>query len=66
MLNYYTLPAEKRPYAQRGTKLLKEIRELEAQPQNGETKRKLKHLWKQFNEVFDFVFDNNQKGDMKK
>lgn len=52
------IPREKRPYIQRGNMLLKKIKEIEAKKTTTtEEKRELKHLYKQFNEVFDFVFN---------
>lgn len=52
------IPKEKRPYIQRGNKILKQIRELENKESlTNEDNRILKHLYKQFNEVFDFVFN---------
>lgn len=57
-MKFYDIPAKKKAYIERGTKILNEIESLEALAvQDNETKRKLKHLWKQFYEVADFVFD---------
>lgn len=54
------IPKEKRPYIKRGTKILKEIREIEAKPMlTNDDKRLLKHLYEQFNIVFDYVFTRN-------
>ena len=61
MLSYYDLPDGKKAYAQRGNQILREIEAIEKEAvQSIEDKRKLKHLWKQFHEVFNFVFDNNK------
>lgn len=57
MFRYSKIPPEKRNSVMRGNKILREISELEDKPQTGDVRRKLKHLWKQFNEVFDFVFE---------
>jgi hypothetical protein len=52
------IPKDKRPYIQRGNKLLKQIQEFEAKKTlTNDDQRQLKHLYKQFNEVFDFVFN---------
>ena len=54
------IPKEKRPYIQRGNQLLREIKSLESKKSlTNDDNRILKHLYKQFNEVFDFVFDKN-------
>ncbi len=59
MISYYDLPDGKKAYAQRGNQILREIEDIEQEAvQSIEDKRKLKHLWKQFHEVFNFVFDN--------
>lgn len=51
------IPKEKRPYIQRGNKLLKQIRELESKESlTNEDNRILKHLYHEFNVVFDYVF----------
>lgn len=56
------IPKEKRPYIQRGNQLLREIKTLESKKSlTNEDNRILKHLYKQFNEVFDFVFDKTIK-----
>ena len=61
MFNYYGIPEVKKVYVQRGTKILNQIQELESQEvQTNETKRQLKHLWKQFYEIFNFVFSEKK------
>lgn len=53
-----SIPKEKRPYIHKGNQLLREIKEFEKKKSlTNEDNRILKHLWKQFNEVFDFVFN---------
>lgn len=57
-MNPKCVPKEKRPYVERGNKLIKRIRELEAEePQNALNKQKLKNLYDQFNVIFDYVFE---------
>ena len=52
------IPKEKRPYVQRGNKLLKEIKALENKDKlTNEDQRQLKHLYNEFNVIFDYVFD---------
>lgn len=51
------IPKEKRPAIIKGNSILKQIKEIESKAHvTNEDNRILKHLYKQFNEVFDFVF----------